>query len=189
MGARSHSAGRVVSLALVALPLALALLLVQVAPSAACSCEQSSPEQLLAKADAAFTGTITESVPLPDKPPRALYTVAVEGIAKGTVEPEAQVLAGAEGNVCATVLRVGERWMVFATLERDVLEATMCSGSTLLTGGEPPPVPVAPVDPARAGGSESHTRTVLGVFGAVAAVGIVAGLMLVAFRGLQKDSR
>jgi hypothetical protein len=136
--------------------LVLATSVATLAPSSvnACSCAALPPEEMLSMSDAAFAGTVVAiqegAVPLGGKGggiPQTIYSFEVDGVAAGTVGPEASVLAGGDSAACGMSFGVGERWFVFGVSDGSMLTTGLCSGNIMLAPDDAPPLPVEPPDP------------------------------------------
>ena len=160
---------------------------VPVARVAACDCALRGPDEAAAASDAAFTGVaiaasegaapapapaLREPMPMPMS--QVLYTFAVDGVAKGDVGAEAQVLAGGDQGACGMTFAMNERWLIFATSEGGMLTTHLCSGNMALEPDEEPPIPVTA--PSASGGAPSGAGVPLGVLLPVAAVLGLAGV-------------
>jgi hypothetical protein len=132
-----------------AVALAACLLALVPMPAAACSCAAAEPEQLLTVADAAFAGTVIGVQPGVDPKTMVIggpglapvvYEFAVDGVAKGSVGAHTFVRAGADSAACGMTFGVGERWLVFAIHDGEMLGTGLCSGNAPLAIGESPPL-------------------------------------------------
>lgn len=99
-------------------------------PSWACSCVQSTPNELAAGADVIFTGTATD----PDSQ-EGVHTYwtsfDVEVAYKGTLGPTAAVeTVGDSAGDCGIVFKEGELYTVFARAQDDGLDTNICMGTT-----------------------------------------------------------
>ena len=125
-----------------ALTLGLTTLLLPVEQVVACDCAVSGIDDALARADAAFAGTVVsvEQVPAEKAMPATFFTFEVDGVAKGTVGATHPVLSMGDGASCGTTFGLGERWLVFATYDGPTLTTGLCSGNVLLGPDEAPPL-------------------------------------------------
>ena len=132
---------------------ALAASAVPAARVAACDCMMMSPDEAVAAAEVAFTGTVAGERPIAEnREPRdgtggvgnVLYAFEVDGVAKGDVGATVEVLSGGDGASCGVSFGVGDRWLIFASRETDVLATHLCSGNLALAPGEAAPIPVSP---------------------------------------------
>ena len=105
------------------------------APSHACSCVVGSTAQHLRWADAAFTGTLADIAPPPQREvssstdPNTL-TFDVDRVYAGDVPSTVQVQSAISGASCGLEgMRVGVEYVVYATVSGDVFESTLCSGT------------------------------------------------------------
>lgn len=169
----------------------------------ACSCMELSPEEAARAADVVFSGTAVAEEPMPMPMPMGgpgrpgvavgaaegvvlvdpavapigggtLYLFEVDGVAKGDVGPEMQVLAGGDGAGCGISFGINERWLVFGTIEGDVVTTGLCSGNTPLAPDEPPAIPVT--SPGAAPAARGSGGVPTGVLAALGAVVALAGL-------------
>jgi hypothetical protein len=161
---------------------------------AACSCAQSTPQEAAGFADAVFVGTVVNeqpvgadggprgamaaTVPAPAPFGQIIYTFEVDGVAKGPIGLQVEVLSGGDGASCGMNFGLNERWLVFTTWDGAIHSTGLCSGNAPLekgaeaplpltapTGGDPEPeAPVVPI----------ATILLIGVIGVVVAVSWVA---------------
>ncbi|MEP7082821.1 MAG: hypothetical protein ABI841_07585 [Chloroflexota bacterium] len=168
---------------------------VPVARVAACDCMAMGPDESATFADAVFTGAAIAEAPGPAPALRegafpmggqVLYTFAVDGVAKGNVGAEAQVLAGGDQGACGMTFALNERWLIFATAEAGMLTTHLCAGNLALRPGEDPPLAVtAPT----ATGSEGPVPGVpVGVLLPMAAVVALAGVSAFLFWRAERPS-
>ena len=183
-----------------ALLLVVGISAVPVARVAACDCALRGPDEAAAASDAAFTGVaiaasegaaapapaLREPMPMPMPISQVLYTFAVDGVAKGEVGTEAQVLAGGDQGACGMTFAMNERWLIFATAEGGMLTTHLCSGNMALMPGEEPPIAVtAPTAPAA---SQLGGGVPIGVLLPVAAVIALAGISAFLFWRAERPS-
>ena len=180
---------------LLAATLALGLLSVPLERAAACSCAMFGPEEAAAAADVVFAGTVVDArplgsgervgplaatapVPLPFG--QTMYAFAVDGVAKGEVGSQAEILAGGDGASCGMSFGVNERWLVFATWDGSGLTTNLCAGNIILEAGAPMPLPLrAPTDAASPDAGISIPLPILAMLGVI---GLVAAISWLAFR-------
>lgn len=126
---------------------------VPIARVAACDCMMMAPEEAAAAADVAFTGTVVAEQPVAADGRggvgfadlgEMLYAFEVDGVAKGDVAATAQVLSGGDGASCGMAFGIGERWLIFGTVERDTITTHLCSGNVALAPEDPGPIAVSP---------------------------------------------
>ncbi|HJP71942.1 MAG TPA: hypothetical protein VJ975_09505 [Candidatus Limnocylindria bacterium] len=173
---------------LLALAAAFAFAALPIEQVAACSCAQLSVEEAAANAQVVFAGTVADeqpvargdgpikaiaaTAPMPGQLGAVLYTFKVDGVAKGDVGDQIELLGGGDGASCGMSFGLGERWLVFASWDGAVHSTSLCSGNLLLAPDEEPPLPLS------APGGEAAPPdapiqipwTALGVLGAVAVV-------------------
>lgn len=173
---------------LLALAAAFALAALPVEQVAACSCAQTSVEDAAANAQAVFSGTVVDeravgrtdgplraiaaTAPMPGLPGAVIYTFKVDGVAKGEVGAQVELLGGGDGGSCGMSFGVGERWLVFASWDGAMHTTDLCAGNLRLAVDEAPPLPMsAPTaDGATPDAPIEIPWTALGVLGAVATV-------------------
>lgn len=179
---------------LLALSVAVGLATLPVQQAYACSCVEQTIEEAAARADAVFSGTVVEQRPVGLEPVGALaatapmpgvmgevvYTFAVDGVAKGDVGENAQVRSGSDGASCGMTFGVSERWLVFTAWDGAMHTTGLCSGNVLLGADEDPPLPMSAPAP---GVAEQSVEIPWPALAVLAAVVIVAGVSLLAFRG------
>ncbi|MEA2652229.1 MAG: hypothetical protein QOI85_1950 [Chloroflexota bacterium] len=160
---------------------------------AACSCAQSTPEQAAEFADVVFAGTVVTSQPVgaetgplgavaatgPGLAPlgQTIYTFEVDGIAKGPVGAQVEVLAGGDGASCGMSFGMNERWLVFTTWDGAMHSTGLCSGNVPLEAGGEAPLPLtAPAgdDPTESSGIPVAVLVLIGLLGAVVGVSWLA---------------
>jgi hypothetical protein len=163
---------------------------------AACSCAQSTPEQAAELADAVFAGTVintqlvgAETGPLgamaATGPPKGalgqtIYTFEVDGVAKGPVGIQVEVLAGGDGASCGMSFGMDERWLVFTTWDGAIHSTGLCSGNVPLEAGAEAPLRLtAPTGGDQAPEPSGIPAAVLVLIGVV---GAVVGVSWLAFR-------
>lgn len=179
---------------LLALAMAIGLASLPVQQAFACSCAELPMEESAAMADAVFSGTVIDQQPVGLEPVGALaatkpmpgggvgqiiYTFAVDGVAKGEVASEAQVLGGGDGASCGMSFGMGERWLVFAMWDGAVHATGLCSGNMPLGADEDPPLPLStPI----AGEVEPPMEIPWTAVAVLLAIAVVAGVSAFAFR-------
>lgn len=105
----------------------------------ACSCVGAEPAQRLAQTDVVFVGVVVE-----EREPEettgfseAIYIFDVELSAKPTATPYGVAAWwGGDAN-CGFDMDVGERWLVFATIEEGVPRTNLCHGTAPMAGVDP----------------------------------------------------
>lgn len=164
--------------------------------AAACSCMTLGVDEAAAVADAVFAGTVVNHVPVgaetgplgamaatvPAPMPlgQMVYTFAVEGVAKGEVPAQVEVLAGGDGASCGFSFGMNERWLVFTTWDGAMHSTGLCSGNVALEQGADAPLPLtAPSELAEEPASAPApipmpVLIVLGTVAAVLAVSVLA---------------
>lgn len=181
---------------LLAVLFAIGLASVPLERVAACSCAQSTPEQAAEFADAAFAGTVVHeqpvgaetgpvgamaaTVPAPMPFGQIIYTFEVDGVAKGPVGLQVEVLAGGDGASCGMSFGLNERWLIFTTWDGAMHSTGLCSGNVPLEAGAGAPLPLtAPAAGEGEPESSGIPVAVLILFGIVA---VVVGVSWLAFR-------
>jgi hypothetical protein len=182
---------------LLALAAAFALVALPVAQVAACSCAQMSVEDAAATADAAFAGTVVDerpvagadrtlgavaaTKPMPLPMGGVIYTFNVDGVAKGDIGAQVELLGGGDGASCGMSFGLGERWLVFASWDGAAHTTSLCAGNLMLAPDEPSPLPLsAPSEGASPSDAPMQIPwTTLGVLGAI---GILLAASWFAFR-------
>lgn len=180
---------------LLAVIFAIGLASLPVSQVAACSCAMSTPEEAATFADAAFAGTVigetqvgdtrgagamAATVPMPMPFGQSIYRFAVDGVAKGEVDAEVDVLAGGDGASCGMSFGTGERWLVFTTWDGSMHTTGLCSGNVALEIGGEVPLPMsAPASELEDADEAQVPMTLLALLGVVAIVAVVSW---VAFR-------
>ena len=170
---------------------AIGLASLPVEQAAACSCAQSTPRQAAEFADAVFAGTVVHEQPVGEPfgaieaaavAPfgQTMYTFEVDGVAKGSVGVQVEVLGGGDGASCGMSFGLNERWLVFTTWDGAMNSTNLCAGNVLLEAGAEAPLPLT----APTGGDlESESPGIpLAVLVLVGIVGVVIAVSLVAFR-------
>ena len=181
---------------LVAAVFALALGSLPVEQAAACSCAQSTPRQAAEFADAVFAGTVIDqqpvgldtgptgamaaTLPAPAALGQVIYTFDVDGVAKGPVGAQVEILGGGDGASCGMSFGLNERWLVFTTWDGAMHSTGLCSGNIPLEAGAEAPLPLT----APAGAGEEADSFDIPVAGLViiGIIGVVAAVSWVAFR-------
>ena len=177
---------------LLALAMAIGLASLPVQQALACSCAGGTIEESAAMADAVFTGTVVNQEPVRLEPVGALaatapmpagmgqivYTFSVDGVAKGEIAEQAQVLSGGDGASCGMSFGMKERWLVFATWDGAIHSTGLCSGNMPLGSDEDPPLPMsAPI----AGELEQPMEIPWTAVAVLVAVALLAGVSAFAF--------
>ena len=179
---------------LLAVLFAIGLASLPVQQVAACSCAQSTPQQAAEFADAVFAGTVVDeqpvgldagpigavaaTLPVPAPFGQAIYTFEVDGVAKGPIGTQVEILAGGDGASCGMSFGLNERWLVFTTWDGAMHSTGLCAGNAPLQKGVAAPLPLtaptggdaepeAPVVPIA-------TLLLIGVIGVVVAVSWIA---------------
>jgi hypothetical protein len=173
---------------LLALAAAFALAALPVDQVAACSCAQTTVEEAAANAQAVFAGTVIDerpvgredgplravaaTAPMPGPLGQVLYTFKVDGVAKGEVGAQVELLGGGDGASCGMSFGIGERWLVFASWDGAVHTTSLCAGNLMLAPDEAPPLPMSAPGAGDAvpDAPMQIPWTALGVLGAVAIV-------------------
>lgn len=178
---------------LLAVAMAIGLACLPVRQAHACSCMQLSMEEAAALADAVFTGTVVDeqpvgldpvgalaaTAPMPGAMGQVVYTFKVDGVAKGNVADQAQVLGGGDGASCGMSFGMAERWLVFGTWDGAIHSTTLCSGNVPLGLDEAPPLPMsAPI----AGELDQPVEIPWTAVAVLVAVAAVVGVSAFAFR-------
>jgi hypothetical protein len=94
-----------------------AFLLLNTGKAYACSCSLPTPAQAFAKADAVFSGTISQAR-------EAKWKIAVHRVWKGAVEEEITLRDLSAGTSCAANFKLGKRYIVFARLDASQRKTT-----------------------------------------------------------------
>ena len=181
---------------LLALAAAFALVALPVAQVAACSCAQMSVEEAAATADAVFAGTVVDqrpvgsrdrfgavaaTEPMPMPLGGVIYTFAVDGVAKGDVGTQVELLGGGDGASCGMSFGLGERWLVFASWDGAAHTTSLCAGNLVLAPDEAPPLPLAaPTEGAAP--SEAPLQVPWAAIGVLTAIGALLVASWFAFR-------
>jgi hypothetical protein len=122
-------------LALAGLLAALGLVALTATPSHACSCVTGSPAQYLRWADTVFTGTLTDIDPPSQRAVMSstdpnTYTFEVDRSFQGDHGSPVEVKSAMSGASCGLEwMRVGVRYLVYATSEDGELWASLCGGT------------------------------------------------------------
>lgn len=144
---------------LLALAMAFAMAAVPLEQVAACSCAQMSVDEAAANAQAVFAGTVVDerpvarddgplravaaTAPMPGMDGRVIYTFKVDGVAKGDIGAQVELLGGGNGGSCGMSFGVGERWLIFASWDGAVHTTSLCAGNLQLAPDETSPLPLA----------------------------------------------
>lgn len=182
--------------AILATAFAIGLASMPVEQVTACSCAPFTPEEAADAADAVFAGTVVRASPVgmdagplgavaattgvPSPLGGTIFTFAVDGVAKGPVGTQADVLAGGDGGTCGMSFGLNERWLVFTTWDGAIHRTGLCSGNLLLEAGAEPPLALTPPE----GGETEADASVIpmpmvALFGVIA---LVLAVSWVAFR-------
>ena len=175
---------------------AIGLASVPLEQAAACSCAQSTPEQAAEFADAVFAGTVINAQvvgvetgplgamaatrPAPAELGQTIYTFDVDGVAKGPVGTQVDVLGGGDGASCGMSFGLNERWLVFTTWDGAMHSTGLCSGNVPLEAGGEAPLPLT----APTGGDPepAPSGVPVAVLILIGIVGAVVGVSWLAFR-------
>ncbi len=108
----------------------------------ACLCVAQTDADYRSKAEVVFAGTVT-GVADPNPAPVSTvdpitWTFAVEQTAKGTTEPNQQVVSGRFEGSCGLAFVLGHRYVVYAVRVDGTLRTSLCSGTRELTPTESP---------------------------------------------------
>ncbi|MGH3348102.1 MAG: hypothetical protein ACRDO4_14075 [Nocardioides sp.] len=126
---------RSLRIVLAALVLGAALALLGGAPAFACSCAAQSPAQHAEDADVVFAGTLTDvdeprQFPVVSSAAEATYTFDVDAVYAGDPAPVTRVGSAWSGASCGLEgMAVGERYVVFAYVDGEHLDASLCGGT------------------------------------------------------------
>jgi len=166
---------------------------------AACSCAQSTPEQAAEFADAVFAGTVVNeqpvgadsdpvgamaaTVPAPAPFGQTIYTFDVDGVAKGPISAQVDVLSGGDGASCGMTFGLNERWLVFTTWDGAMHGTGLCSGNVTLEPGAEAPLPLA----APTGGSSEPEASGIPVT-ALALLGVIGVVVAVSWLAFRRGS-
>jgi hypothetical protein len=179
---------------------AIGLASMPIAQAAACSCAQlgsdtaEAARQAAEAADAVFAGTVVNETPVgadprrqravaatvPFPPPmgQTIYTFAVDGVAKGPIGTQVEVVAGGDGASCGFTFEMNQRWLVFATWDGAMYGTGLCSGNVTLGADAEAPLPLtAPSGDSadtEAAGIPTPALALLGIIGVVLAVSWLA---------------
>jgi hypothetical protein len=178
---------------LIALAMAVGIATVPVQQAFACDCMQTTVEDATAFADAVFAGTVVGQEPVGGEPVGALaatapmpgamgesiYTFAVDGVAKGEVATEAQVLSGGDEASCGMSFGMGERWLVFTTWDGAIHRTGLCNGNMPLGPDEDPPLALIAPTASEASAPFEIPWTAVAI---LVAIVTVAGVSFLAFR-------
>lgn len=180
---------------LLAATLALGLLALPMQRAAACSCAMFGPEEAAAVSDVVFAGTVVDAqptgfldrsapvaatVPMPLPAGQTIYTFAVDGVAKGTVADQADVLAGGDGASCGMSFGMNERWLVFGTWDGRALTTSLCAGNVMLEAGSEAPLPLTA--PSDADPVDEGVAIPLPLLSLLGVIGLVLAVSWLAFR-------
>ncbi len=144
---------------LVVLLLALSGVVLTQLPAQACSCVSQDVPAKVKGATAVLLGTVTDRVQATDK---VTYQVAVEKVFKGSAATTVTLSTGAQSSACGLDNLVAERrYVVFGTVQGEVIEVNSCGGTALasvrlltsvtgVTGAGSAPTPAPPPEPVTA---------------------------------------
>ncbi len=109
----------------------------------ACQCVSRTDIEYRRQADVVFAGTaraVTDPNPAPgfSSADPITWTFSVEQTAKGTTEPNQQVVSGRAEASCGLAFVLGHRYVVYAVRVDGTLRTSLCSGTRELTPTEPP---------------------------------------------------
>ena len=106
----------------------------------ACSCIATTPDERYASADAVFTGEIlnlTRTTGGLFSEDIKIAEIAVDTVWKGKVRTEEVVFTPPNSAACGVTFRDHEQYLIYATYqEDDTLQATLCSGTALISDVE-----------------------------------------------------
>lgn len=130
---------------LLVVALAIGVVIIPTSRALACSCAMAAPVEAAEWSDAVFAGHVVDERRIAGDAFQGdtVYTFAVEGVAKGNVGARIDVVAGGDGAMCGMAFGREQRWLVFATLDGDVLHSGLCSGSIVLEPGQAAPLELA----------------------------------------------
>ena len=132
------------ALALCTLVAISAALAVRVEPGRACSCALPDPRTAMARADAAFVGTLVSRRKFGSGDSAVLLVFSVERNLKGPLGKTVEVLTGRDGAACGIELPVGSRIGLVLDDTATGWEGSLCgqfSPDDLLTAALPLPAP------------------------------------------------
>jgi hypothetical protein len=110
---------------------------------------------------------------------QVVYTFAVDGVAKGEITEQAQVLSGGDGASCGMNFGMAERWLVFTMWDGAMHNTGLCSGNMPLGTDEDPPLPMStPI----AGEIEQPTEIPWTAIAVLVAIVVLVGVSAFAFR-------
>lgn len=147
---------------LVTLLVAMGFVLVSEVPASACSCAVATLTQQAHRADAVFTGEVTQVVPGdPAASAQTRYDISVETVYKGTVSAQTTVVSASQTAACGLSGVVASRRYLFLGTSNGTgvrIAANSCGGTRPLTAGATArivevlgegkaPTPVAPTTP------------------------------------------
>jgi hypothetical protein len=112
----------------------IAVLLVGTESAQACTCLPPDVRQTLARADAAFIGTLTARRPAPPPPASGparpigddIFTFSVDHSVKGDLDRVVEVWSSSSGASCGLEIGLGERIGLFLTRQGDRWRSTLC---------------------------------------------------------------
>jgi hypothetical protein len=140
---------RLMVLVVVAVAVSAAGVLGAIAPASACTYQEATPEELLARADVVFEG-----VALLSRDPSAgapgissgdpiIWTFAVDRQVKGSALPQQEVGTPRGGATCGVDFAAGVRYRVYAVDQNGVFMTFLGSGT--VEAPAPPPPSTTPV--------------------------------------------
>ena len=109
-----------------------------------------------------------------------IYTFEVDGVAKGPIGAEVDVLAGGDGASCGMSFGLNERWLVFTTWDGATHTTGLCSGNLALEKGVEAPFPLTA--PTRSSPEPEGLGIPNVILGLIGIVGVVAAVSWLAFR-------
>ena len=166
---------------------------------AACSCAPSTPQEAAGFADAVFAGTVVNeqpvgadsgplgamaaTVPAPAPFGQIIYTFDVDGVAKGPVGLQVEVLSGGDGASCGMNFGLNERWLIFTTWDGAMHSTGLCSGNAPLEKGVAAPLPLT----APTGGDAEPEAPVIPI-AALLLIGVIGGVVAVSWFAFRRGS-
>jgi len=166
---------------------------------AACSCMAATPQEAAEWADAVFAGTVVNeqpvgadagpvgamaaTLPVPGPFGQIIYTFEVDGVAKGAVGSQVEVLAGGDGASCGMSFGSNERWLVFTTWDGAMHSTGLCSGNVMLEKGVEAPLPLS----APTGGDAGPDAVQIPVT-VLALLGVIGGVAAISWLAFRRDS-
>jgi hypothetical protein len=159
----------------------------------ACSCAllEGGFEGLVEQAEVAFVGTVTASADAGAAPVgfgnEVRYAFAVERASRPTAASvEIRALEDDGGSMCGFSFEVGDRWLVTGYQEAGTLHTSLCSGNQRMDTLAPEQVAAVsealPFEPSSGEEVESSLAVPIPLLVAALGAGLIAVVMLVAFR-------